>query len=316
MTTQCTIGIDVAKAKLDVFVSTTEQWREWVNDETTVATLATELIALSPSRVIIEASGGYERVLVAQLKMAGLPVVLVNPRNIRAFAKSLGLLAKTDRIDARVLAQFGEMIKPAVRELPDEQTQQFSEHLSRRRQLVEMLVAEGLRLKQAHSVAVRRDIDEHIQWLKKRLKSTDGDLRRAVQASDLWRTQNELLSEVPGIGETTSMTLLFDMPELGTLNGKAIAALAGLAPFNRDSGTSRGRRRIWGGRAVVRSALYMATLSATRYNPVIREFYQRLRANGKAAKVAIIAAARKLLTILNAMVRDKAKWRVANANAT
>jgi len=266
--------------------------------------------------VIIEASGGYERVLVAQLKMAGLPVVLVNPRNIRAFAKSLGLLAKTDRIDARVLAQFGEMIKPAVRELPDEQTQQFSEHLSRRRQLVEMLVAEGLRLKQAHSVAVRRDIDEHIQWLKKRLKSTDGDLRRAVQASDLWRTQNELLSEVPGIGETTSMTLLFDMPELGTLNGKAIAALAGLAPFNRDSGTSRGRRRIWGGRAVVRSALYMATLSATRYNPVIREFYQRLRANGKAAKVAIIAAARKLLTILNAMVRDKAKWRVANANAT
>ena len=309
MTTQGTIGIDVSKARLDVFVLPGEQQHEYANDEMGTTALIAELSPLSPSRVVVEATGGYERVLVAQLKMAGLPVVLVNPRNIRSFAKSLGLLAKTDKIDARVLAQFGQMVKPVVRELPDEQTQELADHLSRRRQLVDMLVAEGLRLKQAHNRAVRLDIDEHIVWLKKRLKSIDGDLRRSVQASDLWRAQDELLGEVPGIGEGTSFTLLACLPELGKLSGKAIAALAGVAPFNRDSGTLRGRRHIWGGRATVRTALYMATLSAMRHNPVIREFYQRLRNNGKAAKVAIIASARKLLTILNAMVRDNARWR-------
>lgn len=313
MTTQGTIGIDVSKARLDVFVLPGEQSHEYANDEMGTAALIAELSPLSPSRVVVEATGGYERVLVAQLKMAGLPVVLVNPRNVRSFAKSLGLLAKTDKIDARVLAQFGQMIQPVVRELPDEQTQELADHLSRRRQLVDMLVAEGVRLKQAHNRAVRLDIDEHIVWLKKRLKSIDGDLRRSVQASDLWRAQDELLGEVPGIGEGTSFTLLACLPELGKLSGKAIAALAGVAPFNRDSGTLRGRRHIWGGRATVRTALYMATLSAMRHNPVIREFYQRLRNNGKAAKVAIIAAARKLLTILNAMVRDNARWRDAGS---
>ena len=313
MTTQGTIGIDVSKARLDVFVLPGEQQHEYANDEMGTTALIAELSPLSPSRVVVEATGGYERVLVAQLKMAGLPVVLVNPRNIRSFAKSLGLLAKTDKIDARVLAQFGQMVKPVVRELPDEQTQELADHLSRRRQLVDMLVAEGLRLKQAHNRAVRLDIDEHIVWLKKRLKSIDGDLRRSVQASDLWRAQDELLGEVPGIGEGTSFTLLACLPELGKLSGKAIAALAGVAPFNRDSGTLRGRRHIWGGRATVRTALYMATLSAMRHNPVIREFYQRLRNNGKAAKVAIIASARKLLTILNAMVRDNARWRDASS---
>jgi transposase len=309
MTTQTTIGIDVAKAKLDLYVASTEQWQVFPNDETGVAALIAQVSASSPSRVMVEASGGYERVLVAQLTMAKLPVVLVNPRNVRAFAKSLGILAKTDRIDAKVLAQFGEVVKPPVRELPSEQTQELADHLSRRRQLVDMLVAEGLRLKQAHNLGVRRDIDEHITWLKKRLKSIDGDLRRSVQASDLWRWQNELLTEIPGVGEATSITLMACLPELGKLSNKAIAALVGVAPFNRDSGTLRGRRQIWGGRATVRTALYMASLSAVRHNPAIREFYKRLRANGKAAKVAIIAAGRKLLTILNAMVRDKTQWR-------
>lgn len=309
MTTQTTIGIDVAKAKLDLYVASTEQWQVFPNDEAGVSGLIAQVVASSPSRVMVEASGGYERVLVAQLTMAKVPVVLVNPRNVRAFAKSLGILAKTDRIDAKVLAQFGEVVKPPVRELPSEQTQELADHLSRRRQLVDMLVAEGLRLKQAHNAAVRRDIDEHITWLKKRLKSIDGDLRRSVQASDLWRWQAELLTEVPGVGEATSVTLMACLPELGKLSNKAIAALVGVAPFNRDSGTLRGRRQIWGGRATVRTALYMASLSAVRHNPAIREFYKRLRANGKAAKVAIIAAGRKLLTILNAMVRDKAKWR-------
>lgn len=309
MTTQTTIGIDVAKAKLDLYVASTDQWHVFPNDEAGVAALIAQVNGSSPSRVMMEASGGYERVLVAQLTMAQLPVVLVNPRNVRAFAKSLGILAKTDRIDAKVLAQFGEVVKPPVRELPTEQTQALADHLSRRRQLVDMLVAEGLRLKQAHNAAVRRDIDEHVTWLKKRLKSIDGDLRRSVQASDLWRWQNELLTEIPGVGEATSLTLMACLPELGKLSNKAIAALVGVAPFNRDSGTLRGRRQIWGGRATVRTALYMASLSAVRHNPAIREFYKRLRANGKAAKVAIIAAGRKLLTILNAMVRDKAPWR-------
>ena len=312
--TQNSIGIDVSKAKLDVFASLTEQWREFSNDEEGAATLIAELGSLSPSRVIVEATGGYERVLVAQLTMAGLPVVVVNPRTVRAFAKSLGLLAKTDKIDAQVLAKYGDVIRPALRLLPDTQTQELADQLSRRRQLLDMLVAEGLRLKQAHNRVVRHDIQEHIDWLKKRLKAVDGDLRRSIQASDLWRAQDEMLSEVPGVGDQTSVMLLACLPELGKLSNKAIAALVGVAPFNRDSGTLRGRRHIWGGRATVRTALYMAALSAVRYNPAIREFYKRLRDKGKAAKVAIVASMRKLLTVLNAMVRDNTRWRDASAS--
>lgn len=314
MTTQNSIGIDVSKAKLDVFASSAEQWREFANDEEGATTLIAELGAISPSRVIVEATGGYERVLVAQLTMAGLPVVVVNPRTVRAFAKSLGLLAKTDQIDARVLAKYGDLIQPPLRLLPDAQTQALADQLSRRRQLIDMLVAEGLRLKQAQSRAVRSDIQEHVDWLRKRLKGVDGDLRRSIQGSDLWRAQDELLSEVPGVGEQTSVTLLACLPELGKLSHKAIAALVGVAPFNRDSGTLRGRRHIWGGRATVRTTLYMAALSAVRHNPTIREFYKRLRDNGKAAKVAIVASMRKLLTVLNAMVRDKARWRDVSAS--
>lgn len=312
--TQNSIGIDVSKAKLDVFASLTEQWREFSNDEEGATTLIAELGSLSPSRVIVEATGGYERVLVAQLTMAGLPVVVVNPRTVRAFAKSLGLLAKTDKIDAQVLAKYGDLIQPALRLLPQVQTQELADQLSRRRQLLDMLVAEGLRLKQAQNRVVRRDIQEHIDWLKKRLKVVDGDLRRSIQASDLWRAQDELLSEVPGVGDQTSAMLLGCLPELGKLSNKAIAALVGVAPFNRDSGTLRGRRHIWGGRATVRMVLYMAALSAVRYNPAIREFYKRLRDKGKAAKVAIVASMRKLLTVLNAMVRDNTRWRDASAS--
>lgn len=314
MTTQNSIGIDVSKAKLDVFTSLPEQWREFANDEEGATQLIAELGSLSPSRVIVEATGGYERVLVAQLTMAGLPVVVVNPRMVRAFAKSLGLLAKTDQIDAHVLAKFGDLIQPPLRLLPDAQTQELADQLSRRRQLLDMLVAEGLRLKQAQNRVVRSDIQEHIDWLRKRMKSVDGDLRRSIQASDLWRAQDDLLSEVPGVGDQTSVTLLACLPELGKLSNKAIAALVGVAPFNRDSGTLRGRRHIWGGRATVRTMLYMASLSAVRHNPKIREFYKRLRDKGKPAKVAIVASMRKLLTVLNAMVRDNARWRDMSAS--
>ena len=265
------------------------------------------LVALSPQRVVLEASGGYEVAVAAALGAVGLPVVVVNPRQVRDFAKSTGTLAKTDRIDAEILAWFGEALRPQLRALKDEQTQALEALMNRRRQLSEMLVAETNRLATAPR-AVRRDIKDHIKWLRRRLKDTDNGLNAAVKHSPMWRVRDDLLQSMPGVGRVTSLRLLASVPELGALSAKKVSALVGLAPFNKDSGTLRGRRCIWGGREQVRCTLYMAALTATRCNPVIGAFYRRLTAAGKPHKVAMTACMRKMLVIMNAMVRDQVPW--------
>lgn len=307
------VGLDVCKVRLDGFISDQEKTFAFANDEAGIGELITRVQAAEPALVVLEATGGLERAVVAQLLAAALPVAVVNPRQVRDFARATGRLAKTDRLDARLLAQFGVAVKPAQRALPDEASQDFADQLARRRQLVEMLTMEKNRLKASPNKVVRKDITTHIQWLHNRLRATEDGLRRSVEASPAWQAKRDLLSEVKGLGEVTVLTLIACLPELGQLDRKAIAALVGVAPFNRDSGTLRGRRRVWGGRATVRAALYMATLSAVRHNPTLRVFYQRLRGAGKMAKVALVACMRKLLTILNAMLRDQTPWRELSA---
>lgn len=302
------VGIDVSKARLDVYWSGEDRASEFANDEAGIGELLQELRAARPRLIVLEATGGLERSLVAALLGASLAVAVVNPRQVRDFAKASGRLAKTDQLDAQVLAHFAQAIEPAQRALPDETAQAFADQLSRRRQLVEMLAMEKTRLKQAPNQEVRKDLKQHIAWLENRLRASEEGLRRAVEGSPAWQAKRDLLSEVKGIGEVTMLTLLGGLPELGRLDRKQIAALVGVAPLNRDSGTRRGRRTVWGGRAAVRQALYMATLAAVRFNPVLKAFYARLRGNGKAAKVALVASMRKLLTILNAMVRDNRRW--------
>jgi transposase len=257
--------------------------------------------------IVMEATGSMERQVSAALGGAGLPVVVVNPRQVRDFAKATGQLAKTDSIDALVLARFAEAVRPAVRPLPDEVTLELRALTSRRRQITEMIVAERNRIANA-SQAVRKRIDAHIRWLEAELERADKDLDQSIRQSPIWRENEDLLRSVPSIGPVVSRTLLAELAELGKLNRKQIAALVGIAPFNRDSGTFRGRRGIWGGRATVRAALYMAALVASRRNSVIRAFYKRLRDGGKAPKVALVACMRKLLTILNAMIKHKTRW--------
>jgi len=254
-------------------------------------------------------AAGTIRQVVAETMQSGLPVVVANPRQIRDFAKATGKLAKTDAIDARVIAHFAAAVKPTPRPLPDDQAQEFGDALARRRQVVEMITAERNRLSSARNKAVRRHIKDHITWLERELVDTDNDLRRSVKESPVWREKDNLLRSVPGVGPVLSATLLADLPELGTLDRKQIAALVGVAPLNRDSGNFRGKRTVWGGRAKVRATLYMATLAATRHNAVIRAFYQRLCAAGKDHKVALTACMRKLLTILNAMLKHRTPWR-------
>jgi transposase len=266
-----------------------------------------------PERVLLEATGGYEAPVVAALATAGLPVVVVNPRQVRDFAKALGHLAKTDRLDAAVLAHFADAVRPEIRPLPDEATQALAALLTRRRQLIDMRTAGRNRLALAPT-RLARGIRSHIDWLNRQLDQLDEELAAAIQASPVWRAKEDLLRGVPGIGPVTGRILLGELPELGTLSRKQIAALAGLAPMAKDSGRFAGTRVIAGGRAGVRCGLYMAILSAVRYNPPIRAFYQRLRQAGKAVKVAQVAAMRKLLTILNAMVRDNRTWDPAVAN--
>ena len=301
------VGIDIAKAKLDIAVRPSGQ--QWVcaHDEAGIAELATQLQALQPQLIVVEATGGREIALVATLAAAGLPVSVVNPRQVRDFARAIGQLAKTDALDAAVLARFAEVVHPTPRPLPDAATQEFSALLARRRQLVGMLTAEGQRLETA-TPAVRSHIQRHIAWLEEELAELDRILRERVQTSPLWRKREDLLRSVPGIGPTTALTLLADLPELGRLDRKAVAALVGVAPLNCESGSWRGRRIVWGGRARVRTALYMATLVATRHNPVIRDFYARLCAAGKPKKVALIACMHKLLLILNAIMRHGTPW--------
>lgn len=304
----CWVGIDVSKVRLDVFMSMDERVLAFANDEAGIAQLTAALQRSAPTLIVLEATGGLERGLVAELVAGGLPVAVVNPRQVRDFAKATGRLAKTDRLDARVLARFAEAIQPAQRPIPDATTQAFADQLVRRRQLVEMLATEKTRLLQHPPKAVRKDIKDHIAWLENALRASDDGLCQAVEGSPIWQAKRDLLAEVKGVGAVTTLTMIGLLPELGTLGRKQIAALVGVAPLNRDSGTLRGRRTVWGGRAEVRHVLYMATLSAIRHNPTLHTFHARLRAAGKAPKVAIVACMRKLLTILNAMLRDGTHW--------
>jgi transposase len=301
------VGIDVAKGVLDVAVGPTgETWRT-TNTAEGISELVGQLGDRRPTLIVLEATGGFEGTLAAHLAAAGLAVAIVNPRQVRAFAKSLGRLAKTDRLDAQVLARFAEAVRPEPRALPDEAAQRLSALCARRRQLVEMLTAEQNRLGRANP-AVRPGIAAHIRWLRQQLADVDRDLGAIVRASPIWRQKDDLLQSARGVGRVLAATLLAELPELGTLNRKQIAALVGVAPLNRDSGTFRGKRCTWGGRAQVRRPLYMAALVATRCNPPLRAFYARLLALGKPKKVALTACMRKLLVILNAMVRDNRRW--------
>jgi transposase len=300
-------GIDVSKDHLDLHVRPDGAAARFGNDEAGVAAAVARLAAGGPERVVVEATGGYEAPVVAALAAAGLPVVVVNPRQARDFARAVGRLAKTDRIDAAVLAEFAEAVRPAVRPLPDADAQALAALVARRRQLLEMRTAEQNRLGLA-APAVARGIRDHVAWLDRQLDRVGRELAAAVEASPVWRAKEDLLRGVPGVGPVVARTLLAELPELGALSGRRIAALAGVAPVARDSGRWSGARRIAGGRAGVRSGLYMACLSAVRYNPPLRAAYARLRAAGKPAKVALVAAMRKLVVILNAMVRDNRPW--------
>jgi transposase len=304
---QCFVGIDVAKAQLDIAVRPTGDRWSVPNDEAGIATLVAQLQAAAPMLIVLEATGGSHRATVAALTAAGLPVVVANRRQTRDVAKATGQLAKTDALDARALAHFAEAVRPTPRPVPDAQTEALRALLTRRRQLVAMHTAESHRLSTAPA-AVQADITAHLAWLDQRLATLDEDLDTTLRASPVWREREPLYRSVPGIGPVSARTLLFDLPELGPLSRQRIAALAGVAPFNCDSGTMRGRRAIWGGRAPLRATLYMATLVAVRHNPVRKAFYERLLAAGKAKKVAWTACMRKLLTILNAMVKQQTPW--------
>ncbi len=302
------VGIDVAQQRLDVSVGAEGEMWHVGNDVVGIAVLRERLVALAPARVVLEATGGLERGLVAALDAAGLSVSVVNPRQVRHFARAAGRLAKTDVIDAQMLARFGKVMQPPVRPLPDAQTQALREVVTRRRRVVTMLTAERNYL--AHATRwVRRQVKQSIAGLQRQLEALDRELKRLIQASLVWRAQAHLLSSVPGVGAVTATCLLAELPELGTLNRKQIAALVGVAPHNRDSGNYRGKRSVWGGRAPVRASLYMATLVATRYNAVIKAFYVRLCAAGKPKKVALTACMRKLLTTLNHMLRTQSPWK-------
>jgi transposase len=306
------VGIDVAKDHLDVSIRPTGESFRVGNDEAGIGEVVKRLRARVPEAVVLEATGGYEVALACGLATAGIPVAVINPRQVRDFAKALGKLAKTDAIDATVLAHFAEAVKPEARALPDEQAAELQALMARRRQVIEMQTAERNRLARC-AATVRARIEAHIEWLQQELDDVDGNLGDAIKRSPAWREMEDLLRSVPGVGPVTSRTLLADLPELGRLNRKQVAALSGLAPLNCDSGTMEGKRRTWGGRASVRTALYMAALVATRYNPVIRNFYQRLISVGKSRKSAVTACAHKLLVILNAMARDRRRWSQAGA---
>jgi len=307
------VGIDVAKATLDVAVRPSDDTRQVANEASGIAELVAWLQALKPQLIVVEATGGYEAPLVAELGIARLPVAVVNPRQVRDFARATGRLAKTDRLDAQVLAHFGQAVRPTPRPLPDEQAQALAALVERRRQVVAMRTAEENRLGATRVAAVRARIQAHLTWLESDLSEIDDDLRKRLRTSPLWREQDDLLQSVPGVGPILSLTLLAELPELGQLSHRQIAALVGVAPLNRDSGTLRGRRAVWGGRGAVRTTLYMSTLRATRCNPPIRAFYVRLLAAGKAKKVALVACMHKLLTILNAMLKHHTSWQAQAA---
>lgn len=304
------IGVDVSKDTLDVAVRPTGEEMSFANTEDGVAAMRDFIHSFSPRLIVLEATGGWEAVAVSVLAAKGFPVVVVNPRHVRNFAKATGLLAKTDKIDARTIARFAEAVKPEVRPLKDEEAQRLDALLARRRQLLLMSTAEKNRLVLAPRWT-KKDIQAHIQWLEKELDKVNREIQKRIQKSPLWRERDEILQSVKGVGPALSITLISDLPELGALSRKKIAALVGVAPLNRDSGKYRGRRIIWGGRSQIRVVLYMAARAAIRFNPVIRAFAERLKKAGKPYKVVVTACMRKLLTILNAMVKNGTRWQVA-----
>lgn len=300
-------GIDVSKKTLDLDCYPESHRAQFPNNEGGHQALCAKLQQLSPRWIIVEATGGLEMAMVSVLASAGLPVAVINPKQARDFAKAIGVLAKTDSVDAAVLARFGEAIKPALRPFKSDDLRKLEEVLTRRRQLVDMVTAEENRKQQA-SAHIAKEIDEHVDWLKRRIKGADTDLGNAIKASPIWKAKADLLASIPGVGKVTVTTLLAELPELGQLNRREISALTGVCPYNRDSGKHRGKRRIWGGRATVRSVLYMATLVSIRFNPIIKQTYQRFLEAGKLKKVAIVACMRKLLVTMNAMLRENTMW--------
>jgi len=307
------VGIDVSKARLDVAVEEGEQFTV-ANDLAGHVQLSERLGAVRPRLIVMEATGGLERAVAAHLTAQQLPIRVVNPRQVRQFAQAAGILAKTDRLDAEVLVRFAQAMQLEPRALPSEQVQALQALIARRNELTEMLTMERNRLRLAHK-SVRGHLKQSIRWLESRIGSTDHDIDGMLRECGIWRDKVELLESVPGIARLTSLRLVTTLPELGTLNRRQISALAGVAPFNQDSGQWRGKRRIYGGRAAARTALYMAALVGSRHNPVLRAFYQRLRAAGKPAKVALTACMRKLLTILNTMLREGRAWSPRLASA-
>lgn len=302
------IGIDVSKTRLDI--ASRPDGKTWAvtNDETGIEKLVKQLSKYAPQCITIEASGGLERAVAMELVLAGLPVAIINPRRARDFAKASGLLAKTDRIDAACLAHFGQAMHPSLYQPSSDEERELAAMLTRRRQVVKMLSVERNHLASTADLTIRQQIERHIVWLEGELADIDNDLGQKIKASAQLSEQADIIRSVPGVGPVTTFTLLADLPELGKLNRKEITALVGVAPFNNDSGQRTGKRHTWGGRATVRATLYMAALSASRHNPVIRAFYERLLKAGKAKKVALTACMRKLLTILNAMVKTRKKW--------
>ena len=307
------VGIDVSKATLDVAILPTGEHLIVSNDEAGIDELLGKLAEVSDALVVLEASGGFERPVAAALATSGVALFVVNPRQARDFAKATGRLAKTDRLDAFVLAHFAQAIRPAPRAIPDAEAREFQEILARRRQIIRMMTAEKNRLGAINSKAVRGRIEAYIKWLEKKLSRTDRDLDETIENSPTFKENEALLRSVPGVGPVLCRTLLAELPELGCLSPRELSALVGVAPLNRDSGILRGRRTVWGGRARVREALYMGALIASRFNPAIREFYERLVEAGKPKKVALVACMRKLLVILNALMRERTPWRCPHA---
>ena len=310
---QVLVGIDVSKAQLDVALRPTDDCWHVSHDALGIAGLVERLRTVQPTLVVLEATGGLEVPVTGALAEAGRPVVVVNPRHARDVAQATGRLAKTDTLEARGLAHVAEAVRPTPRPLPEAQAQALSALLTRRRQLVQRLTAERRRLQTAPQ-PIRADIQAHITWLACRLARTDDDVAAAIRSSPLWRAKDEIVPSTPGVGPILSRTLVAEVPELGVLNRQEIAALIGVAPFNRDRGTLRGKRAVWGGRAHVRAVLYMSTLAAVRHNPVLKAFYERLRSVGKAPKVALTACMRQLLTILHAMLKHRTPWQENYAN--
>ncbi|MGZ3601907.1 MAG: IS110 family RNA-guided transposase [Ktedonobacterales bacterium] len=301
------VGIDVSKSKLDVRIEPQGEWFEVGNDDEGIKALCARLSKLAPTLIVMEATGGLETRAASELAALGLCVAVVNPRQVRDFAKASGQLAKTDRIDTHVLCGFARAIRPAARPMKDALTRQLDDLVTRRRQLVDMRVQESLRLQGASQVQAK-SLKAHIAWLDKRIRQIETDLGTRLRSSDAWRVKDDLLLSIPGVGEITSRSVLSRCPEIGQLSRQQIAKLVGIAPLNNDSGKHRGERHIWGGRADVRSVLYMATVSAKRCNPVIKAYADKLTRAGKASKVVIVACMRKLLTIMNAMIKNNTPW--------